>query len=94
MLLGWRPHDLDTAYLPFLAGVGIAVGMSLFWWAWAWAIPFPNSTLSKPTDFLQLRSSDEGYRIVHLHLALVVQALKSNSDWTFEKDFGARPSLS
>ena len=28
MLLGWRPHDLDTAYLPFLAGVGIAVGMS------------------------------------------------------------------
>ncbi|VDB94429.1 unnamed protein product [Peniophora sp. CBMAI 1063] len=28
MLLGWRPHDLDTAYLPFLAGVGIAVGVS------------------------------------------------------------------
>ncbi|KZV67244.1 FMN-dependent alpha-hydroxy acid dehydrogenase [Peniophora sp. CONT] len=28
MLLGWRPHDLDTAYLPFLAGVGTAVGTS------------------------------------------------------------------
>ncbi|KAI0320961.1 FMN-dependent alpha-hydroxy acid dehydrogenase [Amylostereum chailletii] len=28
MLLGWRPHDLDTAYLPFHAGVGISVGTS------------------------------------------------------------------
>jgi len=28
MLLGWRPHDLDTMYLPFLAGVGTAVGVS------------------------------------------------------------------
>ena len=27
-LLGWRPHDLDTAYLPFLAGVGVQVGTS------------------------------------------------------------------
>lgn len=27
-LLGWRPHDLDTAYQPFLAGVGIQVGTS------------------------------------------------------------------
>lgn len=25
MLLGWRPHDLDTAYLPFAHGVGIQV---------------------------------------------------------------------
>ena len=23
-LLGWRPHDLDTAYLPFLTGEGLA----------------------------------------------------------------------
>jgi lactate 2-monooxygenase len=23
-LLGWRPHDLDTAYLPFLSGEGLA----------------------------------------------------------------------
>ena len=23
-LLGWRPHDLDAAYLPFLSGVGLA----------------------------------------------------------------------
>ncbi|KAI0027534.1 FMN-dependent dehydrogenase [Vararia minispora EC-137] len=28
MVLGWRPHDLDTAYLPFFAGVGTAVGIS------------------------------------------------------------------
>ena len=28
MLLGWRPHDLDTGYLPFLAGPGNAVGTS------------------------------------------------------------------
>ncbi|KAI0060406.1 FMN-dependent alpha-hydroxy acid dehydrogenase [Artomyces pyxidatus] len=28
MLLGWRPHDLDTAYLPFAAGVGIQVATS------------------------------------------------------------------
>ncbi|EIM86179.1 FMN-dependent alpha-hydroxy acid dehydrogenase [Stereum hirsutum FP-91666 SS1] len=28
MLLGWRPHDLDTAYLPFAHGVGIQVGTS------------------------------------------------------------------
>jgi lactate 2-monooxygenase len=28
MLLGWRPHDLDTAYLPFLANFGTAVGLS------------------------------------------------------------------
>ena len=27
-LLGWRPHDLDTAYLPFIAGVGVQVGTS------------------------------------------------------------------
>lgn len=24
--IGWRPHDLDTAYLPFFHGTGIAVG--------------------------------------------------------------------
>ncbi|KAF7324063.1 Fmn dependent [Mycena kentingensis (nom. inval.)] len=28
MLLGWRPHDLETAYIPFLHGVGIQVGLS------------------------------------------------------------------
>ena len=28
MLLGWRPHDLDTSYLPFLHGVGAQVGLS------------------------------------------------------------------
>ena len=27
-LLGWRPHDLDTAYAPSLAGVGVQVGTS------------------------------------------------------------------
>jgi isopentenyl diphosphate isomerase/L-lactate dehydrogenase-like FMN-dependent dehydrogenase len=26
--LGWRPHDLDAAYLPFTAGVGVQVGTS------------------------------------------------------------------
>ncbi|KAG0697637.1 FMN-dependent alpha-hydroxy acid dehydrogenase [Suillus ampliporus] len=28
MLLGWRPHDLDTAYIPFFYGVGTQVGLS------------------------------------------------------------------
>ncbi|KAJ3551120.1 hypothetical protein NM688_g4918 [Phlebia brevispora] len=28
MLLGWRPHDLDRPYLPFLHGVGSQVGLS------------------------------------------------------------------
>jgi len=28
MLLGWRPHDLDTMYLPFKHGIGIQVGTS------------------------------------------------------------------
>jgi lactate 2-monooxygenase len=28
MLLGWRPHDLGTSYLPFLHGVGAQVGLS------------------------------------------------------------------
>lgn len=28
MLLGWRPHDLYTAYIPFFYGVGIQVGLS------------------------------------------------------------------
>ncbi|CCM03736.1 uncharacterized protein FIBRA_05882 [Fibroporia radiculosa] len=28
MLLGWRPHDIDTAYLPFLHGVGTQVGFT------------------------------------------------------------------
>ncbi|KAG1727062.1 FMN-dependent alpha-hydroxy acid dehydrogenase [Suillus paluster] len=28
MVLGWRPHDLDTAYIPFLYGVGVQVGLS------------------------------------------------------------------
>jgi lactate 2-monooxygenase len=27
-LLGWRPHDLDTSYLPFAAGIGVQVGTS------------------------------------------------------------------
>ena len=26
--MGWRPHDLETAYIPFLYGVGIQVGVS------------------------------------------------------------------
>ncbi|KAI0258412.1 FMN-dependent alpha-hydroxy acid dehydrogenase [Gloeopeniophorella convolvens] len=26
--LGWRPHDLDTSYIPFGAGVGVQVGTS------------------------------------------------------------------
>lgn len=26
--IGWRAHDLDTAYLPFIAGVGVQVGTS------------------------------------------------------------------
>ncbi|THG99093.1 hypothetical protein EW026_g3182 [Hermanssonia centrifuga] len=28
MLLGWRPHDLEKNYLPFLHGVGAQVGLS------------------------------------------------------------------
>ncbi|KAJ6584361.1 oxidoreductase [Mycena capillaripes] len=28
MLLGWRPHDLETAYIPFGHGVGVQVGTS------------------------------------------------------------------
>lgn len=28
MLLGWRPHDLQTAYLPFIHGVGAQVGLT------------------------------------------------------------------
>ncbi|EEB87153.1 hypothetical protein MPER_15617, partial [Moniliophthora perniciosa FA553] len=28
MNIGWRPHDLETAYLPFGHGVGIEVGRS------------------------------------------------------------------
>lgn len=28
MSLGWRPHDLETAYLPFGHGVGVQVGLS------------------------------------------------------------------
>ena len=28
MQLGWRPHDLGTAYLPFLYGAGLQVGTS------------------------------------------------------------------
>lgn len=28
MALGWRPHDLETAFLPFAYGVGIQVGTS------------------------------------------------------------------
>lgn len=27
-MLGWRPHDLDTAYLPFVAGVGVQIATS------------------------------------------------------------------
>lgn len=28
MSVGWRPHDVDTAYLPFLHGLGVQVGTS------------------------------------------------------------------
>src|SRR5690606_27540538 len=27
-VIGWRPHDLDRAYLPFSYGVGVQVGLS------------------------------------------------------------------
>jgi lactate 2-monooxygenase len=27
-LLGWRPHDLDTTFLPFAMGFGLQVGTS------------------------------------------------------------------
>src|SRR5215475_14786414 len=27
-LLGWRPHDLDQSYLPFIRGTGLAVYFS------------------------------------------------------------------
>ena len=40
MLLGWRPHDLQTSYLPFLHGVGAQVGLS---------DPVFMSTLDEPT---------------------------------------------
>jgi isopentenyl diphosphate isomerase/L-lactate dehydrogenase-like FMN-dependent dehydrogenase len=28
MSIGWRPHDLETSYIPFIHGVGVQVGMS------------------------------------------------------------------
>jgi lactate 2-monooxygenase len=28
MLLGFRPHDIDTVYLPFIHGVGAQVSFS------------------------------------------------------------------
>lgn len=28
MLLGWRPHDIPTSYLPFFHGVGAQVGLT------------------------------------------------------------------
>jgi hypothetical protein len=28
MLLGWRRHDIETVYLPFIHGVGIQIGTS------------------------------------------------------------------
>lgn len=28
MLLGWRPHDIQTSYLPFLQGVGCHIGFT------------------------------------------------------------------
>ena len=28
MNLGWRPHDLETSYLPFAHGTGCAVGLT------------------------------------------------------------------
>lgn len=28
MILGWRPHDLETAFLPFGHGLGIQIGAS------------------------------------------------------------------
>ena len=28
MSIGWRPHDLETSFVPFLNGVGVQVGIS------------------------------------------------------------------
>jgi len=28
MAMGWRPHDLETSFIPFVHGVGVQVGMS------------------------------------------------------------------
>jgi lactate 2-monooxygenase len=28
MTIGWRPHDLETSYVPFIHGVGVQLGMS------------------------------------------------------------------
>ncbi|KAI9507965.1 FMN-dependent alpha-hydroxy acid dehydrogenase [Russula earlei] len=56
-LLGWRPHDLDAAYLPFLAGVGVQVGTSdpVFMQRMGGLAPRPDERPAFPLDL-------EGFR--------------------------------
>jgi len=56
-LLGWRPHDLDTAYLPFMAGVGIQVGTSdpVFMQRMDGAAARPDERPAFPLDLVAFR---------------------------------------
>ena len=78
-ILGWRPHDLETAYLPFAAGVGAQVGTSDQVFMQRMGLPVrPDERPAFPLDFdafrKQLVAGDEQ----------AMEALKLGGEWMQE----------
>ena len=78
-VLGWRPHDLETAYLPFAAAVGAQVGTSDPVFMQRMGVPVrPDERPAFPLDFDAFRgrlaAGDEQ----------AVAALKLGGEWMQE----------
>ena len=82
-ILGWRPHDLDTAYLPFAASVGAQVGTSDPVFMQCMGLPVrPDEQPAFPLDLEAFRgrlaAGDEQ----------AVAALKLGGEWLRETNSG------
>lgn len=85
--IGWRPHDLKTAYLPFIAGVGAQVGTSDPLFMKRMGVPVrPDERTAFPLDLdafrKRLAAGDEDAAL----------AMKLGSGWLQETASGRFPT--
>jgi lactate 2-monooxygenase len=86
-LIGWRPHDLETAYLPFIAGVGAQVGTSDPVFMQRMGVPVrPDEPIPFPLDLdafrKRLEAGDEDAALL----------LKLGTGWLQETNSGRFPT--
>jgi lactate 2-monooxygenase len=86
-LIGWRPHDLETAYLPFIAGVGAQVGTSDPVFMQRMGVPVrPDEPIPFPLDLdafrKRLEAGDEDATLL----------LKLGTGWLQETNSGRFPT--